>query len=1134
MERATAILESTRDKRLPRPERIQRAEELAEALMEALLKERTRRERREAKELAALLHDPQAKAFIVTATDLLFRTKELKRVGRILLSKLEGGAPPRFAPLALFQLTCHLFPQLATRLLKRKILRELKRALFPDEVKEGSVRFNANYLGEAILSEQEAKRRLELYKKLLADPTSFSLSIKLSSLCSQIQLADEEGTLEALAQPLRELLRTAQTFGKQITLDMEEYSLFSLTVQCFKRVLQEKEFLSVTAGIALQSYLPEAFCVQKELTAWAKERCGNGGSPLYLRLVKGANLAMERVETSLKGLPLPTYEQKVETDANFKRMLEWALKKEHAELLHVGIGSHNLFDLSYALLLCKENGVDSLVQFEMLKGMSPPLQRVLGRFANGVLLYTPHTSEKDLPSACTYLLRRLEENAGEEHFLHDLFALKPGNVAWNHQRTLFLESCAQIDTVSTEQKREKPPRAPSECFFNEPDTDLSLIEKRRLAKETAATWREKRPEIIPLVIGGRQLYDNLQKKPLYQYATAGVAHLDELLTTAKGAEHLWSKQTVEERCALLQQAALLLRAKRQELIGAMMVDAQKVYQEADTEVSEAIDFLNYYCASWQKWAQLKTIEWKPKGTLLVAPPWNFPLAIPLSGIASALLTGNCVLFKPAQEVVLVAWELVKLLYNAGIPKEVLQFVPCPDEPVGSALIGDERINGVILTGSTETARHFLRMRPQLDLLAETGGKNTLIVGSLCDRELACKDIVRSAFGHAGQKCSALSLLILVKELYEDPSFQNALKEAAESLKVGLATDLATTLPPLIRPAEGALLRGLTTLEEGESWLLQPRQDPAHPCLWSPGIKWGVRQGSFTYNTELFGPVLGVMRAENFAHALKLANGTPYGLTAGLHSLDPKEQELWQEEMEAGNLYINRPITGAIVRRQPFGGRKASSFGPGAKVGGPHFLLNLVHPYELAQPLEKAPLPASLLPLFSLLSTWNIPDEERRLFFQSCASYAYHALLFQEPLDPSKVLGERNLLRFLPYRRVHVPLAEGDRAVDVLRVIAALLLCKTSFSLSYGSKWHALSSFAPVLSEHDFMEQLPEGEVRIRLLAPASARLATRAAERGFYVISSPVLGHGRFELLHYLQEQTVSVTTHRYGNLTSF
>ncbi|HKQ61782.1 MAG TPA: aldehyde dehydrogenase family protein, partial [Candidatus Polarisedimenticolaceae bacterium] len=399
-------------------------------------------------------------------------------------------------------------------------------------------------------------------------------------------------------------------------------------------------------------------------------------------------------------------------------------------------------------------------------------------------------------------------------------------------------------------------------------------------------------------------------------------------------------------------AAAVLARRRGDLIGAMIVDGAKTVTEADPEVSEAVDFARYYARALGAGDVVDGCRLEPLGVVVVAPPWNFPLSIPAGGVLAALAAGNAVLLKPAPEAVLVGWHLANALWEAGIPREVLQFVPCPDSEVGRALITDPRVDAVILTGSVETARRFLEWRPDLRLFAETSGKNAIIVTALADRDQAVRDLVRSAFGHNGQKCSAASLAICEAEVYDDPAFRRQLRDAAASLAVGSAWEPGSRVTPLTQSPGRALQRALTTLDEGEEWLLEPRPVSREAPLWSPGIKLGVARGSFFHRTECFGPVLGLMRAADLDEAIALANDQPFGLTSGIESLDDREVARWLEGIEAGNLYVNRGITGAIVGRQAFGGWKASSVGPGAKAGGPSYALQLCRARPVTAPEEE--------------------------------------------------------------------------------------------------------------------------------------------------------------------------------------
>lgn len=1169
IKQAAVLLYSIKGKELSREERIEKSLDLAAFLVTATHHETTREEKKRERWMARMMGDPHGRTFITAMTDQCFRSQSNIRTADQLVFLIKRHGIPRFLPEAdrvkflAFHLLGKTFPNLFIPKIKKQIRKEFATVLLPEtpqeqaryfaDCRKKNIRINLNHLGEAILGEGEAKRRLQIYLDDLENPNIEYISIKISTIYSQINMVGWEASLEMLAERLRTLYRAAQNnrfirsdgrdVAKFVNLDMEEYKDLDLTVALFQKVLDEPEFLSFHGGIVLQSYLPDSFEVLQKLTKWAQERVSKGGAQIKIRLVKGANLAQESVEASLRGWEQAPYTQKIESDANLKRMLEFSTQKEHAKAVHIGLGSHNLFDIAYCFILRAERNAEENVSFEMLEGMAEPMRRAIQKLSGEMLLYCPEAKEKDFQNAVAYLIRRLDENSGPENFLRHFFEIQPDNFAWQKQAELFTQSVLLADTLPSERRRTQNRRCsppvvnPAAPFHNEPDTDFSLAENRIWAEHIFRTHKEKTYPAIPLVIDGVESKDNLAEgfdpslpgRPLFKYALADESQVEQALSCAKNAS--WKNIPFEERSFILGNAAQLFRCKRDALIGAMIANGGKNFWEADPEVSEAIDFIEYYRKNWERILSMSDLKWSPKGSVLVAPPWNFPCSIPSGGIAAALTAGNAVLFKPAPEAVLVGWELVQCFWEAGVPKQALQFFNCADDPVGSYLIRHPDLDSVILTGATTTAHLFMKMRPGLDLHAETGGKNALIISALSDRDLAIKDLVYSAFGHSGQKCSACSLAILEAELYDDPGFRRQLKEAAESLAVGSAWNPSSRVTPLIRLPEGPLLKGLQELEEGEFWLLEPKQNSENPQLWSPGIKFGVKEGSFMHQTELFGPVLGVMRAESLQEAIRLANGTPYGLTSGIHTLDEREQEEWKEKIEAGNLYINRGITGAIVRRQPFGGCKASSFGLGAKAGGPNYVSQLAEPEEFDLPHERAPLPSAAVPLISSLSIFDLSEKESRIWKQSAENYAYWAEILREPADASCVLGQDNYFFHVPLRKIFLRVRSGDPVLPMLLVAAACIICETPLEISTEVKQPKVFGLTFIEeSEDGFFERIETG-ARIRLLSKPTDSIQNRASQTGATLLSRPVLSHGRFELLHYLREVSLSIDYHRYGYL---
>jgi RHH-type proline utilization regulon transcriptional repressor/proline dehydrogenase/delta 1-pyrroline-5-carboxylate dehydrogenase len=322
--------------------------------------------------------------------------------------------------------------------------------------------------------------------------------------------------------------------------------------------------------------------------------------------------------------------------------------------------------------------------------------------------------------------------------------------------------------------------------------------------------------------------------------------------------------------------------------------------------------------------------------------------------------------------------------------------------------------------------------------------------------------------------------------------------------------------------------------------LEPKEDPNNPCLWTPGIKLGVKPGSFTHMTELFGPVLGLMRAENLDHAIELANAVPYGLTSGLHSLDEREQTIWLRDIEAGNLYINRTITGAIVRRQPFGGCKASSIGGGSKAGGPNYLRELMHATQIALPQEKYPVNEWVNSLTAILEKINLSAEELGLWIASVANYAYWWKRLKQDRDPTKIVGQDNFFRYVPRKNIVLRLGKNSRPLDALRVCAAALTCGAGLEISWSStktpefNWLDLVPVVRIIDETDeqFYSRVKLGKIeRIRMVEHPSDACHRAASVTATHIVEDEVLANGRFELLHYLREVSISFDYHRYGNL---
>lgn len=1184
---------------LGEPALAERSVELASALLEASHAGAESHERERAARLAALLRDPVGQAFVSALTDRAHRSSS----GARLVTEVEAlvrslGAPRSLAAWDRLQLRAlqtfgSALPELTARAVRRRIYEDAAPYLAPAEAhaldaflaerKLQGLRVNVNHLGEEVLGEGDAARFLANYLALLERPEVSTISVKLSSIDARIETSAWQPTLDRLAGKLSVIYRAALAHAapgaagpspKLVYLDMEAYRDLELTVELFTRVLDAPEFQPLSAGIVLQAYVPDSHGHQKRLIEWARERVRRGGAPVRMRLVKGANLMLERIEASVRGWQLPLYGSKAEVDSSFRHMLKLGSEPEHARTVRLGVGSHNLFDIAYTLLLRKSRGVEADVEPEMLEGMADPLRRVVQRVAGNVLVYAPSVDERDFASAVAYLVRRLDENTAEDNFLRRSFAMQAGDPSFATERARFEAALARADAVDTtprrDQDRTRPAsERPHDGFLNEPDTDFTLAVNRRWLDAALAAARSASHEVVcsrfcGTTYGGPSQRDGFDpSRPSvipYQWRPIGPQALEEVLEKAHLARERAAAWPAEAREAALLGVASAMRAARAELIGLLVLDAGKRALEADVEVSEAIDFAEYYARQHARLRERFTLE--PKGVVVVTPPWNFPLSIALGSALAALVAGNVVLLKPPPETPLVAARAVALCHAAGVPDWALGLVVVEDE-AAEPLVVDRRVNAVVLTGGTDTARLFRRLRPGLELIAETGGKNALIVSAMSDREQAVQHAVRAAFGHAGQKCSALGLLVLEREVFRSASFREKLADATRTLPVGSAWNLESAITPLIRAPSGALARALDTLDGGESWLVAPSRSADNPRLLGPSVRWGVQPGSFAHQTELFGPMLSVIEAPDFEGALELLNGTPYGLTAGLESLDLREQDAFLERARAGNLYLNRPITGAVVGRQPFGGQKASSFGPGFKAGGPNAVLGLARitgerPGRTHVPLSRGPRlpdpplgPARAAQSFdhgelsaiiadSLRDATRPEQDQLARRLRSYEAAARDELLAQHA--QAEVLGFSDILLYQP-ASVLLVVPKTVSELDLLSALLAARLVQAEIDLVVEERHESrrfgrlVAELCPRFADAETLSALAKRRSyeRVRVLGPATgpAFEATRAlVEASPQLDSEPVHDVGYVELRRYTLEQSRSVARHRHGNLS--
>ncbi|MBA8989409.1 RHH-type proline utilization regulon transcriptional repressor/proline dehydrogenase/delta 1-pyrroline-5-carboxylate dehydrogenase [Curtobacterium pusillum] len=1043
-------------------------------------------------------------------------------------------------------------------------------------------RLNVNLLGEAVLGSAESDRRLQGTMDLLARDDVDYVSIKVSSVVPQMSMWAFDQTVERVVDRLVPLYRLAASAGaggraKFINLDMEEYRDLDVTLAVFRALLDRDEFLGLEAGIVLQAYLPDAAGALDELTDWATQRRARGGAPIKVRLVKGANLAMERVDAILHEWPLATWDSKRETDTAYLRMLDSALTPERIDAVRIGVAGHNLFDLATAWTLARRRGVTDGVDVEMLLGMASTHADAVRADVGQVLLYTPVVQPDQFDSAIAYLARRLQESASPENFIASAADIDHDESVFERERGRWLASIDALDapvpSTHRTQDRRRPTGEPAhrDGFENVPDTDPAIAANRSWALDVLR--RVPRSQLGAHTIRGAKVSDR--------------STLERIVARTAQAGVNWGRQDPSDRAELLDLIAHELETRRADLIEVMAAETGKTLGEADTEVSEAIDSAHHYAESARRLATLDGdgARYVPPRLTVVVPPWNFPVAIPAGGVLAALAAGSGVVLKPAPEAKRCGALLADVLWDAGVPHSLLQLVDLDENELGRDLIAHPAVDRIILTGSADTARSFRWWRAGLPLTAETSGKNAIVVTPSADLDLAVQDIVQSAFGHAGQKCSAASLVILVGSVGESERFRRQLVDATRTLRVAWPDDPTAQMGPVIAEPQGKLRAGLTELGPGESWLVQPVPLDDSGRLWSPGIRDGVRPGSDFHQTEYFGPVLGIMRAENLDQALAIQNGTDYGLTAGIHSLDADEVADWIAGVQAGNLYVNRGITGAIVRRQPFGGWKRSAVGTGTKAGGPMYVATLGRWEPLPRTVHKSiqlhGLPPRVTAVIEAARSGLSFEEFDQVRAGALSDVRAREAEFGVSHDPSGLVVQRNVLRWRP-QSVIVRQAEGASTGDLVRVLVAATAARAHLLLSSarplpGPLTQLLASSRSPLhvvdhlveSDEEFLRRAASGDVfrqewssgddepqdaleevlsqgqdrpahtafggpgaRIRLIGGDPLALEEAlGASVDVAIHDGPVVEAGIIEMLPFLREQSVSITAHRFGDL---
>ena len=1032
-------------------------------------------------------------------------------------------------------------------------------------------RLDVTPLGDAVLGTAESDRRLQALSELLARDDVDQVTTAVRVVVPQLSAWAFDETVARAVDRLVPLYRTAVSTtssgrpGSGVTLEVGEHRDLALTVAVFRAVLDRDEFAGLGGTLVLPTSLPDSAGALDAVTAWAQGRRARGGAPVTVRIVRGADGPREHVDAVLHDQPQATWSSARDTDAAWLRLVDAALDPERVDAVRIGLGADDPLLTAAAWVLAQRRGVTDGVHVSTLLGTPGPAVDAVRADVGDVVVCVPVVDPERFDAAVPTLARRLRDLATAPDGDGD------GDDA-DRLRDLVAAAAATVPASHRTQDRRADPGAPrwQATFANVPDTDPSTAGNRAWAADLLA----------------RVPRSSLGVQTLRAARTADRSKLERIVARTALAGANWGRQDPSDRAELLDLIAHALESRRAALVEVALAETAATLAEADADVSRAVDLAHHHADGARRLAELDGDggRFVPPRLTVVLPSWESPVSSPAGGVLAAIAAGSGVVLKPAPRAGRTGAVLADVLWDAGVPHSLLQLVAIDEDQLGRDLVAHPAVDRVLLTGTTDTARSFRWWRAGLPLSAETTATSSIVVTPTADLDQAVQDVVTSAFGRAGQRRTSASLVVLVGSVGDSERFCRQLVDATRTLRVAWPTDPSAQVGPLVAEPDGAARRHLTELGPGESWLVQPAPLDDTGRLWSPGIRDGVRPGSDLHQTAAPVPVLGIVRTETLAQAIAVQNGTDHGLAAGLQALDPDEIAEWTANVQAGALFVNRPTTGAKVRRQPLGGWKASAVGPGTPPDGPLALAALGRweptPRTVHKSIQLTGLSSRVTAVVEASRSGLSFEEFDRVRAGARSDVRAREAVFGTSRDTAGLVVERNVIRWRP-QSVVVRHAEGSPTGDLVRTLVAATAAHAHVLLSTarplpGPLTQLLASARSPLDvvdhlvepDDEFLRRAASGAVFQRdwdgdeapqdaidlVLASGQDRPSSSAfggpgarirlvggdplpleealgASVDVTVYDGPVVESGFVEMLPYLREQTVSITAHRFGDL---
>lgn len=926
-----------------------------------------------------VMQDPSFKVDMFRFVDVLPQLETSEQVSRHVREYLlrEGRPLPIMIETALKAAAGGITSGLATKAIRKNVMDMAQRFIVGNDAQSAQetlkglhkqgIAFTVDLLGELTLSDQEAevyqKKYLDLIVNLASEAKKWpedkiidrnhlgpiprvNVSIKITAMDTQLKAVDPKGAVDRLKKRILPLFLAAKENNVFINMDLEQWDVHEITYDLFEEIVTDPALRDWPhVGIVVQAYLKNAQRDVDRLLALAKRR----GTPLTIRLVKGAYWDFEVVTAKQRGFECPVFMEKSTTDANYELLSGSIL--DNIEFLSPAFGSHNLRSLVHAMVCAQERGIPkSAYEMQMLYGMAEPERKVLRAMENRVRVYAPIG---ELLPGMAYLVRRLLENTSNSGFLR-----------MSHHGEVDIQNLLQKPAATA--LREKN-NAPSDEFSNCPFLDFTQEINRNLFLNSIAKCRAQFPYQVPVVVSGKSVIGKERQQQICpsdtklitgEVARAEQSMCEKAIQSAYAAFPAWRDTSIESRALLLEKLGDSLEADRFHLAALQTLEVGKPWSEADADVAEAIDFCRYY--AWRArielapriqgnvWGEHNELGYQGRGPAVIIAPWNFPLAILCGMATAALVSGNTVLMKPSEQSSVTAYFLFERMLKVGFPSDVVHFLPGDGEKIGPYLVGHPLISQIVFTGSKQVGLQIIERaakvenaQPQVKrVVCEMGGKNAIIIDDDADLDEAVVGVMQGAFGFSGQKCSACSRVIVVQAVYD--VFVKRLIEACRSLHVSSAADPSCSMGPVIDEEAHNRLKQEIAVASRSAKLLFSKDVPSGGYFISPTLFEVTQADDRLMQQEFFGPIVAIMPVANFDHALQAANDTQFALTGAVYSRSPVNIEKARKQFRVGNLYLNRSCTGALVHRQPFGGFKMS--GIGTKAGGPNYLLNFVDPH----------------------------------------------------------------------------------------------------------------------------------------------------------------------------------------------